>query len=326
MATFVKRMLHLKLARFRAGRRKDFEAPALDALLLKVHERAPNFAERHFPATNSLPEGTLCAFISDIRKHKSRDGVMFTMNVYTYGSSVEQFNPDFTKAAPDINQGRIVDSEGKQRDILHSYRCLALGQALLVEYNRSAGGMQLLEILLADVFQRHCDAHLPSLELMDVATSELDKAILAGGGVDAVSLRLIGGHKPPANASLSLRLSELGKQVKGAKRVKVLWEAEDDVLDAKSVLALASEYADETTPLDRMAIQLKDGGSIPSLEKYRERRRIDVGLTMDGAMIVADVETGLYHYLNDLRAVQNGWRAIDDQGNFVAPKVVSTKG
>jgi len=322
----IKRMLHLKLARFRVGRRKDFVAPALDALLLKVLERAPKYAQRHFPSTEGLPEGTLCAFISNIRKRKNRDGVMFDMNVYTYGSSVEQFNPDFSKAEPDISQGRIVDREGKKRDILHSYRCLALGQALLVEYNRLAGGMHLLELLLAHVFQRHCDAKLPSLELMDVATSELDKAIKAGGGVDAVSLRLIGGHKPPESAALSLRLSELSKQVKGAKRVKVVWEAEDDVLDAKSVLALANEYADETTPLDKMAIQLKDGGSIPSLEKYRERRRIDVGLTMDGAIIVADIETGLYHYLDELRAVQNGWRVIDDQGNFVAPKVVSSKG
>lgn len=326
MAKIVKRMLHLKLARFRVGRRKDFQAPALDTLMLKVNERAPKFAQRHFPATKGLKEGTLCAFISDIRQRKDRDGVMFNMNVYTYGSSVEQFNPDFSKAAPDINQGRIVDSDGKKRDILYSYRCLALGQALLVEYNRLGGGMYLLELMLAHVFQRHCDAELPSVELMDLTTSELDKAIKSGGGVDAVSLRLIGGHKPPETAALSLRLSELNKRVKGAKRVKVVWEAEDDVLDTKSVLALAAEYADETTPLDRMAIQLKDGGSIPSLEKYRERRRIDVGLTMDGTIIVADIETGLYNYLDELRAVENGWRVIDDQGDFVAPKVVSSKG
>lgn len=326
MATVLKRMLHLKLVRFRSRRRKDFVVPALDTLLLKVQERAPKFAQRHYPSTDAIPEGTLCAFISNIRHRKHHDGVMFDMNVYTYGSSVEQFNPDFTKAAPDINQGRIVDSEGKQRDILHSYRCLALGQALLVEYNRAAGGMHLLELLLAYVFHVHCDQKLPSVELMDVATADLDKAIKAGGGVDWVSLRLIGGSKPPATAALSQRLGELRKQVKGAKRVKVVWEAEDDVLDAKAVLALASEYADDTTPLDKMAIQLKDGGSIPSLEKYRERRRIEVGLTREGAMIVADIETGLYHYLDDLRAVQNGWRVIDDQGNFVAPKVVSSKG
>jgi len=326
MATQIKRMLHLKLVRFRSGRRKNFVAPALDTLLLKVQERAPKFAQRHFPSTDALPEGTLCAFISNIRQRKNCDGVMFDMNVYTYGMSVEQFNPDFSKTAPDINQGRIVDSEGKKRDILHTYRCLALGQALLVKYNRSAGGMHILELLLRQVFQQHCDEKLPGVELMDVTTHELDKAIKAGGGVDAVSLRLIGGSKPPPDAAFSLRLSELGKQVKGAKRVKVVWETEDDVLDAKSVLALASEYANEKTPLDKMAIQLKDGGSIPSLEKYRERRRTDVGLTMDGAIIVADIETGLFHYLDELRAVQNGWRVIDDQGNFVAPKVVSSKG
>lgn len=326
MITVTKRTLHLKLARFRAARRKGFVPPALDALLLNVLKQGPGFAKLHYPATKGLGEGTLCAFISNIRARKNAgNGVLFDVSVYTYGSSVEQFNPDFTQATPDINEGRIVDSDGNARDILHRYRCLALGQTLLMEYNRAAGGMHMLELLLAYVFQQLCDATLPSVELMDVATSDLDKAIQAGGGVDSVSLRLIGGSKPPPEAAVSLRLSELGKQVKGAKRVRVVWEAEDDVLDAKSVLALANEYADDTTPLDKMAIQLKDGGCIPSLEKYRERRRIDVSLTKGGTLVVADIETGLCHYLDELRTVQDGWRVIDDQGNFVSPKVVSSK-
>lgn len=325
MAT-TSRMLHLKYLRFRSGRIKNFQVPALETLLLKLKSAAPNFVQRHYPATSGMPAGTLCAFVDGIRPRNHGDGVHFTVSVYTYGQAVEQIYPDFTKPQPDIQSARIIDKQGHPRDIVHTYRCLALGQALLVEYDRNAGGMDLLSQLLAHVFHNHCDKTLPGIELLDVATSKLDEAIKAGGGVDWVSLRLIGGSKPPQTAALSQRLSELGNQIRGTKRVQVLWEAEDNTLDAKAVIKLAAEYADTDSPLDKMSIKLKNGGSIPSLGTYRERRRLaDVGLTPDGAIIVSDVETGLCHYLDDLRTVHDGWRVIDDQGRFVAPTVVSVK-
>lgn len=323
--TTVTRMLHMKHAHFKAGRRKDFQPPALHDLLLQVKTAAPKFAQRHYPEPTGIAQGTHCAFIDNIRARRGGDGVLFDVNTYIYGLATEQFNPDFTKEKPDIKQGRIKDPQGNEREILQTYRCLAFGQTMLVEYNRGAGGMHMLELLLSYVFHEHSDDKLPSLGLMDVTTSDLDKAIKAGGGVDSVSLRLVGGSKPPADAFIANRLSELRKYMKGAKHVRVEWDSNDNVLDAKTVLEMAEEFGDENTPLDKMAIHLKDGGTIPSLEKYRERRRIEVNATRDGAVVVADIETGLCHYLDELRMVRSGWRVIDDQGNFVAPKLVSSK-
>lgn len=326
MANTVERMLHLKCAHFKSGRRKNFVAPSIDSLLLQAAQAAPKFAQRHFPPPSALPQGTTCAFIDNIRKRSKGDGVLFEINVYTFGQTSEQFHPDFSLSKPDINTGPIKDQNGKLREILHTYRCLALGQAVLVEYNRGAGGISLLEHLLSYIFHTYCQNNLPSLALLDVTTSDLERAIKSGGGVDSVSLRLVGGMKPPEGAFVAGTLSGLRKHIKGAKQVSLTWDSDDDVLDSASVIKVANEFRSDESPLDKISIALKDGGSIPSLEKYRERRRIEVGMSQTGTPLVTDVETGLCNYLDELRLVVDGWRVIDDKGNFVAPKVVSSKG
>jgi hypothetical protein len=325
MATKITRMLHLKCAHFKTRGKKDFVPPAIDALLLQVGQAAQGFAQRHYPPPSALPQGTTCAFIENIRKRSKGDGVMFDVNSYVYGLTSEQFHPNFSLDKPDINTGPIKDQNGKLREILHTYRCIALGQAVVVEYNRGAGGIGLLEALLSYVFHQHCQVGLPALALIDVTTSDLEQAIKAGGGVDSVSLKLVAGIKPPQGAYVAETLSGLRKHVKGAKQVSITWESNDEVLDSASVLKVAKEYAVEDSPLDKISIALKDGGSIPSLERYRERRRIDVTVSQQGTPTVTDIETGLRNYIDELRKLNDGWRVIDDNGNFVAPKVVSTK-
>jgi len=315
----LQRMLHLKQVHFKTRGRANFNQPPTDQLLLKVGAKTGSFAERHYPPPGTLANanGTRCAFIDNIRKRRRGDGVHFDVYGYVYGLSSDQFHPNFRLAKPDINTGPITDRQGKTREILHLYRGIALGQALIIEYNRAAGGVGMLEDLLSHVFNRYCDKSLPALSLNDVTTSNLQKAIDAGGGVESVTLRMVSGAKVPETAHVASPMSRLRSLIGGTRQVKTTWESDPDhPLDTRGVMRVAKEYADDESALDRMTIALKDGGSIPSLGTYRERRRIEVDVGLDNVPSVSDIERGLAHYLDELRIPNGGWRIIDDEGNF----------
>lgn len=322
------RTLHLKHARFRSGRKKGFVPPAIDQLLLQVKTKAPNFAQRHFPPPNALPAGTPCGFINSIkpRNPKHGPGVLFEIFFYTFGTQSDQFKPDFSKASPDIKTGPILDTQGNTREIVYSYRCVALGQSILVEFNPRAGGLDHLSKLLAYVFHTYCQKGLPTIEFLDVSTKEIDKAIKAGGGVDTVMLKMISANKPSSNHGFADTLHNLRKKLTGAKQVTVVWEAEDGVISAKNAIEAAQEYDTDDTAIERMSIKLKDGQVIPALDRYREKRKIVVQTTPSGAVAVTEIEEALWNYLDELRMVQDGgWRVIDDQGNFISAKAISIK-
>jgi len=317
MGTQLQRMLHLKHVHFKSRNRDGFVQLPTDELLLKVAAKTNGFGQRHYPPPSGLPNGMRCAFMDNIRKRRGGDGVQFDVYGYVYGLSSDQFHPNFAVPHPDINTGPITDRQGKRREILHLYHGIALGQAVIIEYNRAAGGVGILEDLLSYVFHEYCDRQLPSLELLDVTTGDLRRAIDAGGGVDSVSLKMISGTRAPQNAHVATPMSKLRSLIGGTKQVKMSWESgPDNPLDANSVMRVAREYADDESPLERMSIKLKDGGSIPSLETYRERRRIAVDIGPNNTPVVADIEKGLRHYLDELRTPTKGWRIIDDKGNF----------
>jgi hypothetical protein len=317
MATTVQRMLHLKHVHFKVRGREGFVQPPVDHMLLRVAQSAPSFAQRHFPPPNALPAGTRCAFIDNIRRRRTGQGVLFDVYGYVYGLSSDQFHPDFRLVRPDINTGPITDQQGKRREILHLFHGIALGQALIIEYSRAAGGVGILETLLSDVFNQHIDRSLPGLALIDVTTGDLDRAIRAGNGVDSLSLKLVSGTRIPPEAHVAAPLSTLRRLVGGTRQVKLTWDSgPDNTLDSRAVVRVVREYADEDSPLERISIKLKDGGSIPSLETYRERRRITVRLGANNTPLVSDIESGLRHYLDELRTPREGWRIIDDEGNF----------
>ncbi|MBM7129443.1 hypothetical protein [Dyella mobilis] len=328
MATKIKRNLILKFARFRVGRRHDFTPPALHELLLQVHAQTTKFSQRHFPPPTALPNGQQCVFIKNIapRTGKPNDGVIFEVCAYTYGLEQDQFRPDFDSSDPDIQTGRVHDEEGEIREILHTYRCVALGQALIVENNRGAGGLQYLSHLLAHLFNRYCDDTLPGIELMDVVTKDLDHTIEAGGGVQSIDLKLVDTRPLPKRTFVTKRMNDLRESVPGAKQLKISWVAEDSVLSAEAAVKVAQEWSHKESPLEALAIRLKDGQVISSLETYRAKREIEVQVTPEGALAVSEIETGLWHYLDELRMVDSkGWRVLDDQGNLVQAQLVPSK-
>lgn len=313
----LQRMLHLKHVHFKTRGRSGFVQRPTDELLLQVASGTSAFAQRHYPPPSALPAGTRCAFIDNIRRRRGGAGVHFDVYGYVYGLSSDQFHPNFRLARPDINTGPIEDRQGKRRELLHLFHGIALGQALIIEYNRAAGGVGILEDLLSHVFNRYCDQTLPALELLDVTTGDLGRAIEAGGGVDSMTLKMVSGTPVPDEAHVATPLARLRSLVRGTRQVKMTWDSgPDNPLDIRSVIRVANEYADDDSPLERLSIKLKDGGSIPSLETYRERRRIEVRLGPNNTPIVSDIESGLRHYLDELRTPTRGWRIIDDHGNF----------
>lgn len=319
------RTLQLKHARFKSGRKKDFIPPALDQLLLRVKAAAPQFGQRHYPPPTALPAGTPCVFLNRIEKRSKGAGVLIEVYSYMFGSQSDQLRPDFTKAQPDVKSGPIIDAQGQTREIVHSYRCVILGQSVLVEYNGRAGGLDQLAHLLAHVFNTYCEK-LPSIEFLDVAASDLEKAIKAGGGVDRIELSLLAGNKPASNFPFARKLSDIGAAVTGAKQVKVVWDTDDNTISPKTAVQIAQEFESEETNLETLTIQLKEGGIIKGLDKYKEKRRIQVQVVPGGKVAVSEIEEGLWNYLDELRMVQGkSWRVIDDQGNFVAAKAISFK-
>jgi len=252
---------------------------------------------------------------------------MFDVSSYIYGMQSDQFRPNFDGSDPDIQSGPIKDKEGNTREILHSYRCVALGQSLIVEYNKGAGGLHMLSVLLAHLFRTHCDKSLPTIELMDVVTDDLSKAIKAGGGVSAIQLKVVDSSSVPKRSFISNSLNEIRRKAGGAGELVVEWKSDgDSLIEEDFALKVANDCNKDTSPLSKISIRLKDGPVISSLESFRAKREMDIQVTPDGAIAVSEIETGMWNYLDELRMVQKGWRILNDEGYIIQGKPVIVKG
>lgn len=339
MTKFVRRNLYLKSVRFRYGRKRDVSPPRIDDLLRQVRSQTPNFSQRHYPPPEavggrkggrhvSIANGQNCIFISNIRDRVGpKGGLMFDVSSYVYGMQSDQFRPDFDGSDPDIQSGPIQDKEGNTREILHSYRCVALGQSLIVEYNKGAGGLHMLSILLAHLFRTYCDKSLPTIELMDVVTDNLSQAIKAGGGVSAIELKVIDSSDAPKRSFISKSLNDIRKKARGAGELVVQWRSEgDSKISEDFALKVANDCNRDSTPLSKISIRLKDGPVISSLESFRARREIEVQVTSDGAIAVSEIESGMWNYLDELRMIRKGWRILSDDGYIIQAKTIKLKG
>jgi hypothetical protein len=313
--------LLVKKVRFRSGRRVNFHAPAIEEVVRRINDQAKAFRDRHVPtppvrANETIPAGTHCAFIRNIRNRQRNNGVYFELCSYTSGTEQEQFNPDFTQAEPDVLNGPIVDGAGRRREIISTIRCVALGEVVIAEAPKGSGGINLLQLSLTALARRHWDPDLPSIALEDVASGDLRRDIDRGGGVDKMILKVVDGAASPQDY-YAVRLVELRNNVPRTHNVSVQWEAGDDPLDTDAVMAAMQEYEGDESPLSKVALKLKDGPDIVSLEKYRERRSIQIQVDNSGAVHVSEIETGLWNYLRELRRPDDaGWRMLNDNGYF----------
>jgi hypothetical protein len=243
---------------------------------------------------------------------------------YIQAHTPDQVLPDFNQPEADIRTERVVGSDGKPREVLNLYRCAVLGQALIIEFAKGGGGSAHLGAVLVELLRKYVNEKLPSVELFDVSTRDLEKVIQHGGGVDSMTAKVIRSAK--VDGFFGSRLSDLRKRVPNASTLQVTWESSDGALDPEAALAALQE-ADEESILDSVVLKLKDGQSIDRLGRYKERRRITVDVR-NGKVAASQVESALWNYLDELRIPdrKTRWRLLDDDGIFIAPLVLSSKG
>lgn len=322
------RLLFVKRVRFRAGRIRDFKAPALEELLLQIKDRAPFFRNRHWPRPPAAPDaiqvGTQCQYISSISTREGEDGVYFEVGGYVHGRGEHQLTLDLTgnNADPHITSGPLQDELGRPRAIVTIFRCLALGETLIVENHRGAGGVSVLVRLLTAMFKEHCDPALPGIELVDVTTDNLRREIEAGGGVKSMMIRVIDGAAPQsADRRLPLYLAR--DSIGGAGKMDVTWQAEDH-LDTDDVLETVESALAMDSGLDKIKIKLHDGPDITKLGRFLAKKEIWVTIDRFGFAHYAEVKDALFAYLTELRVSRSGWSLIDLDGYFNASKPIAS--
>jgi hypothetical protein len=327
-STIQPKLLYVKRLRFRSGRNKKFVAPALETLLLAIKKAAPTAIQRHWPLPPAAPQtfatGTSCVYLSNIGTRKDQDGVYFEVGAYVYGRGEAQVTMDLSGAEPDVTSGPIVDAKGNQRAIVHIYRCVALGETLLIENHKGSGGASALIRLLTAMFRQHYDPTLPTIELIDVASGDLRRDIELGGGVHSMTIKVLDGA-PGKDDTYGVPLFSLREKVGGTGKLNVIWEA-DDELDVESVVDAVEESQHEGSSLSGVTLHLNDGPNITQLGRYRARKKVDITVDAHGIPHYGEIKSELFNYLNELRQSKNKWRLIDDSGYFQAGSpVVKTK-
>lgn len=325
----VRRSIFAKRVRFRS-RDKKFKPDALQDLLRAVEQKAPNLVDHHYPVPppppGKLKEGTQCHFIRNIRRrhgYGDSEGLYFEVATYVLGHPVDQASLDFAMAEATIEHGPLLDGNGKPKEILYFHRCVALGETLLVESQRGAGGLADLGRYLSYLFRRYGKQGTPSVELLDVASASLRSDIERGGGATGIRLRMVDASvESIQDDAYATPLYETQKKIKGANKLGVEWSTDNGLLDIEDVLTAVDEYKTDGSPFDSVRIELKNGAPITRLGKYRLRSPLDV--TISGGVIYhTEIIQGLWSYLDELRTGDGTTRIINDEGLFSSATAVT---
>jgi len=336
----VKRLLYLKRVRFKWGNKKGVVSPTLEAMLKALKAATNGWAERHWPSAptdgSSFANGTRCMYVGTIGKRTTgaADGTYFTVGSYVYGKGEHQIAVDLKGSRPDIESGPLYDKTGRQRSLLHEFRCVTLGETLIIQNERGGGGIPALESLLTHLFRKFIDGDLPRVQLVDVFSTGFRGVIEQGGGVETLRIRMLGaGGEPDAKKRFAAPLWGVQSLVDGAGKFTVEWDAADDdgldvdqVIDAFNELqAGASTYGESA--LDKIDVKTVHGGWVNQLGKYRARYELDVTVDAHGIEHKNEIRPGLFKYLDQLRVTAKGqkWRIIDNDGNFLSGAVLKPK-
>lgn len=321
MTKKVTKLLYAKRVRFKSGNRKDYQAPALEVLLDQL--RRLHFRDLHHPqppdAPGTIAAGTHCLFMWNVQRRPGRGadaGIYFQVGAYVHGSQSDQIAIDFEQQSPNVITGPIIDQHGQRRDQLHVYRCVALGETLLVENQRGSGGLAGLRKLLSVLFHRYGPDNTPGIELLDVASPDLRAAIERGGGAKRVMLRMI---DSAANAqdNFLTPMHAIRSSIKGTRQLGVEWATEDGSgLDTDDVVNAAEELGEEGSPIDQIKIELRNDSTISRLGSYRLRHPIQVTEDAAGVLHTGEITAGLWSYLDELRLDDDRGRVINDFGYF----------
>lgn len=316
------RTLQLKLVKFRAGNRKNFQPPAMDALCRQLWQVASSVGQRHVPDPNGTPGlsvGDSCFYVNRISSRNPRDGIMMQCVSYTHGLVPETTITDFTLGSLPITAAPFLDSTSQTpRQIVHSYRVVWLAHAAIVEIDRGAGGTTLLEQALHKMLKRHVDPNLPSFQLVDVTGGVLLKQIALGGGVRKVIAKVSVGTNDQTQP-VAYRLSQLKSLFGSRASVSCEVDLGDDIPGTQAqstqrAVDVLDEYGSGGA-LDGAALVLRDGSRVDGLGRFREKRVVQIGTT-SGRLNNNEVETALWNYADELRVPDStGWRLLNTDGS-----------
>lgn len=335
----VLRNAYLKRVKFNYGRRKNPPSHNLEALLLAVRSSTTDWTDRHWPerpASGPEPDaGTRFMYFGDMKRRRTQSdgsggGFYFTVGSYVYGQGEHQIAVDLRDPEPDINSGPMYDAKGQKRSILHEFRCVALGETLIVQNEQGGGGMPALALFLSNILRKHNPSlKLPNLVFMDVFANKLRKIIEQGGGVKSMQVRVIDGARPTGRATLAIAtpLYDAKKAVANTGRLIVRWEADDDDgLDVDTVINTFTAGREVASDLDKVDLETMTGGPIRNIGKYKAKSVIPVTIDASGIEHKNEIKPLLYEYLDDLRTPDDeDWRLIDDEGLFLTGRVLSAE-
>lgn len=130
--------------------------------------------------------------------------------------------------------------------------------------------------------KKYSDGPYSSVELYDIASTELRDLIQQKGGVKKITASLV--HDIEKDYSnYASQLSEIRNNVKGTNKFICTWEAEETkVLDEEATISLFDEAESEF--LDSIMIKFKDNSTITGLHKYKEKDMCRFNLLLRGKL------------------------------------------
>ncbi|ASK91886.1 MULTISPECIES: hypothetical protein [Xanthomonas] len=259
----------------------------------------------------------------------SGGGFFFTVGSYVYGQGEHQIAVDFQGPDPNIMSGPLYDADGLQRSILHEFRCVAIGETLIVQNEQGGGGLPALAHFLSNIFRKHSGVlDIPSLTFMDVFSNDLRKIIEQGGGVKSMQIRVIQGVQPKEASTLAIAtpLYQAKEAVANTGKLIVKWEADDgDGLDVDTVIDTFNAGRALVSDLDKVDLETMTGGPVRNVGKYKAKSEIPVTIDANGIEHKNEIKPLLYAYLDELRTPDSDdWRLIDDAGMFLSGRVLTT--
>lgn len=328
------RMLYLKRVRFKWGKKK-VASPTLEDLFASIAKKSSSWIDRHYPLPANVKAGDRCTYVGEIQlRPKSPDGsgggYYFTVGSYVHGKGEHQIALVLSGTKPTVESGPLMGTDGKQRALLHEFRCVALGETLIIQNEQGGGGSAALAMLLTNLFRRYHNADLPSIELVDVFSKDLRQIIESEGGAERMRIRMVGAMPADADPEKTYGglLTEVKDRVAGAGTFTGEWCAEDGDLDIDSVIDAYNESDDGF--LNQVSIKTVDGGWIKALGRYRAAREIHVTVDAHGLEHTSEIMPSLFEYLDDIRKFEGGnWRLVNDDGMFTTAamlKVSKKKG
>ncbi|KAA8739140.1 hypothetical protein FE275_19435 [Pseudomonas koreensis] len=297
--SYVSRTLIVKALGFRVNRNtpEEWVPQKIEETLKVISKNSPTIGGRHYPEVHNIEKGSSCYFINRI-KNSGVNGCVFDVCAYIHGHVPESMSPDLSKSEADIKAVVLTGDDGRPGELVHTYRCIALGEIIIVESVKGGGGTAGLATLLTALMRRFVNPRHPAVEFSDIGSADLKRLIASQGGVSKVSAKLLQ-ETSTRGSTFGHLLSSIRGKVPGANKCLVSWEAEDKTLGADEAIKMLQESDDDS--LSSVTLYFKNGGSISDLNKYRERKPVRIQLVDDGRPAVTEIEVELKKYLNDLR-------------------------